>query len=208
HRPHGYYPSPEDFSCRVTAPTDIYTLSLHDALPILEHEQSPVHRERRLDRHRWRPGRCQHDFLPTGVPGADRGLPGHPVFARPLVGGQQPPNPPTLFLLLFPFFSSVRARGPALLSPAYNNPLICPPLGRDVGPGISPVTMLRWCRQPSPSKATLALFLFASAAGSSPRRSPRPLELGSGPIVSVWPDFNLWGSLCRSVFQPRSWRSL
>src|SRR2546422_10333303 len=53
------------------------------------------------------------------------------------------------------------------LSPAYNKPLISPLLGRDVGPGYSPVTMLRWCRQPSPSKATLALFLFAPWIGSS-----------------------------------------
>src|SRR2546422_5960795 len=48
----------------------------------LEHEQGPVHRERRLDRHRWRPRPDQHDLVPSGVPGADRGRPGHPVFAR------------------------------------------------------------------------------------------------------------------------------
>src|SRR2546428_10599073 len=55
------------------------------------------------------------------------------------------------------------------LSPAYNKPLVSLLLGRDVGPGYSPVTMLRWCRQPSPSKATLALFLFATGTGSSGR---------------------------------------
>src|SRR3989449_5125215 len=59
----------------------------------LAHEQGPVHRERRLDRHRWRPGPDQHDLVPSGVPGADRGRPGHPVFARPV--GIQPP--PTFF---------------------------------------------------------------------------------------------------------------
>src|SRR5256712_3611747 len=65
------------------------------------------------------------------------------------------------------------------LSPAYNKPLISLLLGRDVGPGYSPVTMLRWCRQPSPSKATLALFLFATRRGILPTRarSPRPLKL-------------------------------
>src|SRR5438093_5739877 len=37
--------------------------------------------------------------------------------------------------------------------------------------------MLRWCRQPSPSKATLALFLFASDRIVPSGRSPGPLEL-------------------------------
>src|SRR5207249_6367878 len=63
-----------------------------------------------------------------------------------------------IFLFSFLFISGPRPRSSVLLSPAYNNPLISPLLGRDVGSGKSPVTMLRWCRQPSPSKATLALF--------------------------------------------------
>src|SRR2546428_3565366 len=77
--------------------------------------------------------------------------------------------------------------GPGL-SPAYNNPLISPLLGRDVGPGALPVTMLRWCRQPSPSKATLALFLFVTGAKSPGQgRSPGPLEFGNATHESPFP---------------------
>src|SRR2546425_9934173 len=113
-------------------------------------------RDRRHDHRRRSPGLDQHDQVPERVRGADCRLPGNPVRTRPDVGGRQTPNP--LPLSLF-FLLELAGSWPALLSPAYNTPLICPPLGRDVGPGISPVTMLRWCRQPSPSKATLALFL-------------------------------------------------
>src|SRR5213594_2737602 len=81
-----------------------------------------------------------------------------------------------------------RDNPPSSISPAYNNPLISPPLGRDVGPGISPVTMLRWCRQPSPSKATLALFLFVTGAKSPGQgRSPGPLEFGNATHESPFP---------------------
>src|SRR5437867_229005 len=73
----------------------------------LEHEQSPVHRERRLDRHRWRPAPDQHGLIPTGVPGVDRGLPGHLVFARPVVGRQ---SPNLLPFSLFPSDFLLRSR--------------------------------------------------------------------------------------------------
>src|SRR2546425_12000877 len=118
--------------------------------------QSPVRRDRRHDDRRWRPGLDQHDHVPERVRRADRGLPGHPVRTRPVVGGRQTPNPLPLSLS---FLFQREGSWPALLSPAYNNPLISPPLERGVGPGDSPVTMLGWGRQPSPSKATLALFL-------------------------------------------------
>src|SRR2546426_5894798 len=75
------------------------------------------------------------------------------------------------FPFILPFIFSALVRRPRRdgISPAYNNPLISPFLGRHVGSGTLPVTMLRWCRQPSPSKATLALFLFATGTGSSGR---------------------------------------
>src|SRR3989441_9936254 len=67
------------------------------------------------------------------------------------------PTNPTPLPLSLSFLLQLEAAARSL-SPAYNTRLISPPLERDVGPGIRPVTMLRWCRQPSPSKATLALF--------------------------------------------------
>src|SRR5207245_8877863 len=136
--------------------TSLFRSPLVFDVGLVEHQQGPVRRDRRHDHRRRRPGLDQHDHVPERVRGADCRLPGNPVRTRPDVGGRQTPNP--LPLSLF-FLLELAGSWPALLSPAYNNPLICPPLGSDVGPGISPVTMLRWCRQPSPSKATLALFL-------------------------------------------------
>src|SRR5438132_1596354 len=104
---------------------------------------------------------------------------------------RRPTKPPTFFPFSFLFISGPRPRSSFLLSPAYNNPLISPLLGRDVGSGKSPVTMLRWCRQPSPSKATLALFPFCLRSRIV-RSGRHHVHLKSGRADRlVWPAFTL-----------------
>src|SRR3989449_8134035 len=137
----------------------------------------------RPDRHYWKQ---RYDFfLMIRRPPRSTLFPFPPLF-RPLglavpdlrrhdpSGNRKVPlGRPTFFPFPFilPFIFSALVRRPRRdgISPAYNNPLISPFVGRHVGSGTLPVTMLRWCRQPSPSKATLALFLFATGTGSSGR---------------------------------------